>query len=189
MWLLDYLSISALSKGRYKTTHPSLNVIKSLIQVPRQGQVTHTKNEKPVVIDKNEILTREIQPHMKPWVDIIRENVICLGDHGKKRSRDSNASSTSTTLNHPSLFHPLDDIVDVNDEESFHSNSSSPSQNVSFASNVVSRVLQNPPHESQHSNTYLSETINLQTQHRDDYRKGLRLIGKTLKDVMSGKRK
>ncbi|GJR85141.1 hypothetical protein Tco_0209152 [Tanacetum coccineum] len=81
MWLLDYLSISAPSKGRYKTTPPSPNVIKSLIQVPRQGQVTRTKNKKPVVVDKNEILTREIQPHMKPWVDIIRENVIFLGGH------------------------------------------------------------------------------------------------------------
>ncbi|GJX62979.1 hypothetical protein Tco_0295879 [Tanacetum coccineum] len=81
MWSLDYLSISVPSKGRYKTTPPSPNVIKSLIQVPRQGQVTLTKNKKPVVVDKNEILTREIQPHMKPWVDIIRENVICLGGH------------------------------------------------------------------------------------------------------------
>nr|GEW90949.1 retrovirus-related Pol polyprotein from transposon TNT 1-94 [Tanacetum cinerariifolium] len=48
-------------------------------------------------------------------------------DHGKKRPHDSNASSSSTILNHPSLFHLLDEIVDVNDEESFHSNSSSPS--------------------------------------------------------------
>ncbi|GKC50798.1 hypothetical protein Tco_1073543 [Tanacetum coccineum] len=76
-------------------------------------------------------------------------------DHGKKRPRDSNASSSSTTLNHPSSFHSLDDIIDENDEESFRSNSYSPSQNVSSSSNVVSRVLQNPPHESQHLNTYL----------------------------------
>ncbi|GJZ57335.1 hypothetical protein Tco_0612829 [Tanacetum coccineum] len=110
-------------------------------------------------------------------------------DHGKKRPRDSNASSSSTTLNHPSSSHPLDDIVDVNDEESFRSNSSSPFQNVSFSSNVVSRVVQNPPNESQHLNTYLSETIDFQTQHRDDHRKGLGLIGKTLKDMMSGRRK
>ncbi|GJS00691.1 hypothetical protein Tco_0317199 [Tanacetum coccineum] len=81
MWSLDYLSISVPSKGRYKTTPPSLNVIKSLIQVPRQGQVTRTKNKKTIVVDKNEILSREIQPHMKPWVDIIRENAICLGGH------------------------------------------------------------------------------------------------------------
>ncbi|GKE56033.1 hypothetical protein Tco_1495218 [Tanacetum coccineum] len=224
MWLLDYLSISAPSKGRYKTTPPSPKVIKSLIQV------TRTKNKKPIVVDKNKILTREIQPHTKPWIDIIRENAICLGghrdhvsaylchmlyhiktstpynqaffilkriektrnkpkkllpygmlltrlfkhvvsifpelaidhylsydrvmhplaphyeqktrsDHGKKRPRDSNASSFSTTLNHPSSFHPLDDIVYENDEELFHSNSFSPSQNVSSSSNVVSRIL------------------------------------------------
>ncbi|GKE60738.1 hypothetical protein Tco_1511105 [Tanacetum coccineum] len=42
-------------------------------------------------------------------------------DHGKKRPRDSNASSSSTILNHSSSSHPLDDIVDVNDEASFHS--------------------------------------------------------------------
>ncbi|GJT21759.1 pentatricopeptide repeat-containing protein [Tanacetum coccineum] len=249
-YLLDYLSISAPIKGRYKTTPPLPNVILSLIQVPRQGQVTGTKNKKPVVIDKKEILTREIQPHMKPWVDIIRENVICLGGHrdhvfaclchmlycietstpynlaffilkrmektqnkpkellpygmlltilfkhvvsifpelaidhyisydrvmhplaphyerktrsnlGKKRPHDSNASSSSTTLNHPSQ---LDDIVDVNDKESFRSNSSSPSQNISSSSNVVSRVLQNPHHESQHLNTCLTEIIDFQTQ-------------------------
>ncbi|GJW61801.1 hypothetical protein Tco_0111136 [Tanacetum coccineum] len=127
MWSLDYLSISVPSKGRYKTNPPSPNVIKSFIQIPRQGQVTRTKNKKTIVVDKNEILTREIQPHMKPWVDIIRENAICLGDHGKKRPHESNSSSSFTTLNHPSLSHPLDDTLDANDEESFHSNSSSPS--------------------------------------------------------------
>ncbi|GKC95158.1 hypothetical protein Tco_1160600 [Tanacetum coccineum] len=120
---------------------------------------------------------------MKPWVDIIRENAICLGgdkdyvsaclchmlycietstrynlaffvlkrmektqskpkellpygmlltrlfkyvtasDHDKKRPRESNASSSSATLNHPSLSYPLDDSNDEDDDESFHSNS------------------------------------------------------------------
>ncbi|GJU15092.1 hypothetical protein Tco_1143058 [Tanacetum coccineum] len=81
MWSLDYLSISVPSKGCYKTTPPSPSVVKSFIQIPRQGQVTRTKNKKTIVVDKNEILTREIQPHMKPWVDIIHENAICLGGH------------------------------------------------------------------------------------------------------------
>ncbi|GJU01734.1 hypothetical protein Tco_1112072 [Tanacetum coccineum] len=250
MWSLDYLSISVPSKGRYKTTPPSPNVIKSFIQIPRQGQATRTKNKKTVVVDKNEILTRKIQPHMKPWVDIIRENAICLGGHkdhvsaclfhmlycietstrynlaffilkrmektqnkpkellpygklltrlfkhvvsvfhelvidhyishdwvmhplaphyerktrsdrGKKRPRESIASSSSTTFNHPFSSHLLDDTIDENDDESFHSNSSSPYQNISSSSNVVFRVRQNPPHESHNLNTYLSETINL----------------------------
>ncbi|GJW99660.1 hypothetical protein Tco_0183574, partial [Tanacetum coccineum] len=81
MWSLDYLSISVPSRGRYKTTPPSPNVVKSFIKIPRQGQVTRIKNKKTIVFDKNEILTRESQPHMKPWADIIRENAICLGGH------------------------------------------------------------------------------------------------------------
>ncbi|GJS53160.1 retrovirus-related pol polyprotein from transposon TNT 1-94 [Tanacetum coccineum] len=63
-------------------------------------------------------------------------------DRGKKRPRESNASSSSTTLNHPSPSHSLDDTLDENDDESFHSNSSSLSQNISSSS--VSRVCQNP---------------------------------------------
>ncbi|GJS73672.1 hypothetical protein Tco_0706513 [Tanacetum coccineum] len=240
MWSLDYLSISVPSKGRYKTTPSSPNVIKSLIQVPRQGQVTRTKNKKTIIVDKNEILSREIQPYMKPWVDIIGENAICLGGHRdhvsaclchmlycieistpynlaffilKRMEKIQNkpkellpygmlltrlfkhvvpcdsAISSSTTLNHQSSSRPLDDIVDENDEESFYSNSSSPSQNISSSSNVISRVRQNLPHKSPHLNTYLSETINLQTQQRDAHREGLRSIGKSLKDMMSGKQK
>ncbi|GKD54905.1 hypothetical protein Tco_1288292 [Tanacetum coccineum] len=221
MWSLDYLSISVLNKGRYKTTPPSPSVVKSFIQIPRQGQITRTKNKKTIIVDKNKILTREIQPHMKPWVDIIRENAICLGghkdhvfaclchmlycietsiqynlaffilkrmektrskpkellpygmlltrlfkhvvsvflelandryisydrvthllaphykrktrsDYGKKRPCELNASSSSTTLNHPSPSHPLDDTLDESDDESFHSNSSSLSRNISL---------------------------------------------------------
>ncbi|GJR17313.1 MAK10-like protein [Tanacetum coccineum] len=110
-------------------------------------------------------------------------------DRGKKRPRESNASSSSTTLNHPSSSHPLDDPIDENDDESFHSNPSSPSQNISSSSNDVSRVHQNPPHESHYLNTHLSETINLQTQQRDAHREGLRSIGQALKNMMGGKRK
>ncbi|GJX05587.1 hypothetical protein Tco_0191503 [Tanacetum coccineum] len=67
-------------------------------------------------------------------------------DHGKKRSRDSNASSSFTTLN---------------DEKSFHSNSSS----------------------------FLKRLLLVQSQQRDAHWEGLRSIGKALKDMMSGKRK
>ncbi|GJY93082.1 hypothetical protein Tco_0508864 [Tanacetum coccineum] len=48
-------------------------------------------------------------------------------DRGKKRPRESNASFSSTTLNHPSSSHPLDDPIDEDDDKSFHSNSSSSS--------------------------------------------------------------
>nr|GEV30667.1 retrovirus-related Pol polyprotein from transposon TNT 1-94 [Tanacetum cinerariifolium] len=257
IWSLDHLLVSVPSRGLYKTKPPSPRVIKTLIQVPRQGQETHTKNKKTIVVGENEILTREIQTHMKSWVDVIRENAICLGGHkdhvfaclchmlycietstprnleflllkimektrfkpndllpygmlltrlfkhvvsvslelafdhylshdramhllppyyeqktradqGKKRSHESNASSSSSTLNHPSLSHPLDDSIDEND---------------------VSRVHQNPCYESHYLYTFFSKTINLQTQQRDAHQEGLRSVGQALKNMMGGKRK
>ncbi|GJW04060.1 hypothetical protein Tco_1562916 [Tanacetum coccineum] len=50
MWSLDHLSVSVPSRGFYKTKPPSPRAIKSLIQVPRQGQETRTKNKKAVVV-------------------------------------------------------------------------------------------------------------------------------------------
>ncbi|GJS85450.1 hypothetical protein Tco_0751991 [Tanacetum coccineum] len=111
-------------------------------------------------------------------------------NRGKKRPRESNASSSSSsTLNHLSSSHPLDDFIEENDDESFHPNPASPSQNISSSSNNVSKVHQNPPHESHYLNTYLSETINRQTQQRDAHREGLRSIGQALKNMMGGKQK
>ncbi|GJV93343.1 hypothetical protein Tco_1541156 [Tanacetum coccineum] len=110
-------------------------------------------------------------------------------DRGKKRPRESNASSSSATLNHPSSSHLLDDPINEDDDESFHPNSSSPSQNIPSLSNIVSIAHQNPPHESHYLNTHLSETINLQTQQRDAHREGLRSIGQALKNMMGGKQK
>ncbi|GJQ93469.1 hypothetical protein Tco_0004608 [Tanacetum coccineum] len=278
MWSLDYLSVSVPSRGLYKTKPPSPRVIKSFIQVPRQGQETRTKNKKTVVVGENEILTREIHTHMKPWVDIIRENAICLGGHkdhvsaclchmlycietstpynlaffilkrmektrfkpkellpygmlltrlfkhvvsvspelvfdqylshdramhpiaphferktrsdrGKKRPREQNASSSSTIQNHPPSSTPLDLMVDESDDESLHSNSSSPSQQFSSSSNVDPQVCQNPSHESHDLNTLLSETITFQTQQRDAHREGLTSIRQTLKNLMGRRRK
>nr|GEU80455.1 hypothetical protein [Tanacetum cinerariifolium] len=100
-------------------------------------------------------------------------------DRGNKRPRESNSSSSSCTLNHPSLSYPLDDSIDENDDESFHSNPSSSFQNISSLSNDVSRVHQNPPHKSHYLNTFLSKTINLQTQQRDAHWEGLRTGGWT----------
>nr|GEU62370.1 pentatricopeptide repeat-containing protein [Tanacetum cinerariifolium] len=278
MWLLDYLSISTPSKDRYKTTPHSPGVIKSLIQVPRQGQVTHTQRKKTIIVDANKILTSEIQTHIKPWVEIICENVFCVGgyrdhvsacifhmlycietstqynlaffilkrmkrtrnkpkellpygmlltrffnyvvtdfpeleidrytsydrvmyplaphyerktraDHGTKRPHGSTPSSSPSTLNHPSSSHHIDENVDVDDEKSTHSNSSSSSQVIGSMSNVVLRVFSNLPHESQSLDLYQTEILNHQTKFRDEYRKGLRSIKKALKDLMKGSKK
>ncbi|GKA78958.1 hypothetical protein Tco_0785495, partial [Tanacetum coccineum] len=108
-------------------------------------------------------------------------------NQGKKRPRESNASSSFTTQNHPSSFLPLDHMIDENDDESFHSNSSSPSQQFSPSSNVASRVRQNPSYESHDLNTLLSKTITFQSQQRNAHRDGLRSIRQALQNMMGGK--
>ncbi|GJX79349.1 hypothetical protein Tco_0327498 [Tanacetum coccineum] len=225
MWSLDYLSVSVPSRGLYKTKPPSPRVIKTLIQVPRQGQETRTKHKKTVVVGGHRdhvsaclchmlyciktstpynlaffILKRMEKTRFKPkellhygmLLTRLFKHVVFVSpelafdhylshdramhlltphyerktrvDQGVKRPRESNASSSSTTQNHPSSSHPLDHMVDENDDESFHSNSSSPSQQVSSSSNVASRVRKNPSRESHDLNTFLSETITIQTQ-------------------------
>ncbi|GJW49471.1 hypothetical protein Tco_0090822 [Tanacetum coccineum] len=110
-------------------------------------------------------------------------------NHGTKRCRDSNLSSSFTALNHSSSSHHIDENVDDNDEESYHSSTLSLPQLISSLSNVVPRVFENLPHESQSLNSYQTEIINHQIQHRDEQRKGLRSIGKVLKDMMKGNKK
>ncbi|GKD75100.1 hypothetical protein Tco_1333382 [Tanacetum coccineum] len=80
---------------------------------------------------------------------------------------------SSTIQNHPSSSNPLDHMVDVSDDESFHSNSSFPSQQVSSSSTVDPLFRQNPSYESHDLHTFLSETITFQTQQRDAHREGL----------------
>ncbi|GJR83098.1 hypothetical protein Tco_0153883 [Tanacetum coccineum] len=62
-------------------------------------------------------------------------------DHGTKRCRDSNPSSSSIALNHSSSSHHIDENVDDNDEESFHSSTPSLPQLISSLSNVVPRIF------------------------------------------------
>ncbi|GJZ74792.1 retrovirus-related pol polyprotein from transposon TNT 1-94 [Tanacetum coccineum] len=275
---LNDLSMRSPTKGRYQTTPPSPSVIKTLIQTPRQGLVTHVRKKKPIDVDDNEILNHEIQHHMSSWVEIIRENVFCLGghrdhvsaclchmlycietstkynlaffilkrmkiirntpkgilpygmlltrlfthivsnlpessndryilcdhvmyplaphyerktrsDHGTKRCRSSNPSSSSNVLDHPSSSHHIIENNDGNNEESFHSNTPSPTQLVNSLSNNVPRVFENPPHENQTFHFYQTEILNHQSQPRDEHREGLRSIGNALKNVMRSKKK
>ncbi|GJZ85495.1 pentatricopeptide repeat-containing protein [Tanacetum coccineum] len=109
-----------------------------------------------------------------------------LFDHGTKRFRQSNPSSSSNTLDHSSSSHYVDENIDENDKESSHSNTPSPSQLINSLSNVVPRVFENPPHENQTTHTYQTKILNHQNQHRDEHRKGLRSIGRALKNAVRG---
>ncbi|GJU10953.1 hypothetical protein Tco_1133349 [Tanacetum coccineum] len=176
---------SVPSRGLYKTKLPSPRVIKSLIQVPRQGghkdhvsaclchmlycietstpynlaffilkRMEKTRFKPKELLPYGILLTRlfkhvmSVSPELEFDHYLLHDRAMhpfaphyerkTRADRGKKRHRESNASSSSTTQNHPSLFLPLDHMVDENDDESFHSNSSSPSQQFSPSSDVAS---------------------------------------------------
>ncbi|GKB19571.1 hypothetical protein Tco_0853494 [Tanacetum coccineum] len=110
-------------------------------------------------------------------------------DHSTKRCRPPNRNLSSNVLDHSSSSHHVDENDDGNDEESFHSNTPSPSQLINSLSNVVPRIFENPPHTYQTMHTYQNEILNNQSQHRDEHQKGLRSIGRALKNAMMGSKK
>ncbi|GKC50920.1 hypothetical protein Tco_1073665 [Tanacetum coccineum] len=168
MWSLDHFSVSVPSRGFYKIKPLSPRVIKSLIQVPRQGQETRTKNKKRIVVgghkdhvsaclchmlycietstpynlaffilkrmEKTRFKPKELLPYGMLLTSYASARSSLRADRGKKRPRDPNASSA--TPNHPSSSHPLVDPSDENDDESSHSNPSSPSQNISSSPSI-----------------------------------------------------
>ncbi|GKB30736.1 hypothetical protein Tco_0870137 [Tanacetum coccineum] len=109
-------------------------------------------------------------------------------DHGKKSPRESNASSSSTSFKSSISFYPLVDTVIKMMMNHFIPIFISV-QNISSSSILSIGVRQNPPHESNNLNTYLSENNLQSSTSRCFTREGLRSIGQALKNMMGGKRK
>ncbi|GKA08917.1 retrovirus-related pol polyprotein from transposon TNT 1-94 [Tanacetum coccineum] len=76
---LNNLESSVPTSGPYQTNPPSPNEIKLYVQVEREDFVTRIRHDQVIDVEENQILTREITPIMKTWVDIIRKNVFFLG--------------------------------------------------------------------------------------------------------------
>ncbi|GKB32818.1 hypothetical protein Tco_0872219 [Tanacetum coccineum] len=87
----------------------------SSIEIDRDGQVRHIHHEEEIDVLEYQVLTREIEPTMKPLEEIIRENVFCLGDVPPR------PLSPQPLQSHPSLditlslslITPLDHIYDT----------------------------------------------------------------------------
>ncbi|GJU39992.1 hypothetical protein Tco_1192949 [Tanacetum coccineum] len=71
--------IASPTSGPYQTNPPSPDDIKLYVEEEREGRVTRIRHDKVINVEDNQILTREIVTVMKTWVEIIRENVFCLG--------------------------------------------------------------------------------------------------------------
>ncbi|GJX44253.1 hypothetical protein Tco_0260929 [Tanacetum coccineum] len=65
--------------GPYQTNPPSPDDIISSIRIDREGQVRRIRHEEEIDVLEYQVLTREIEPTLKPLEKIIRENVFCLG--------------------------------------------------------------------------------------------------------------
>ncbi|GJS01332.1 retrovirus-related pol polyprotein from transposon TNT 1-94 [Tanacetum coccineum] len=76
---LEDLKFSVTKSGPYKTNPPCPDDIISYIRKEQEGTITRIRHDQEIDVDDHQILTCGIVSFMKSWVEIIRENVFCLG--------------------------------------------------------------------------------------------------------------
>ncbi|GJU59533.1 hypothetical protein Tco_1237299 [Tanacetum coccineum] len=183
----ETLEIDEVVNVTESRNHPLENVIGNLNQITLRSQ---TENQSNFFCFISTIEPKNVNEALKDestkWVyrNKLDENGVV--SRNKARCRSSNPSSSSNVLDHPSSSHHMYENDDGDDEESFHSNTPSPSQLINSLSNIVLRVFENPPHENQTIHSYQTKILNHQSQYRDEHRKGLRSIGRALKNAMKG---
>ncbi|GKC76276.1 hypothetical protein Tco_1127050 [Tanacetum coccineum] len=77
-WSLDELAYGVPTDGPYQTNSSSPDDIISSIRIDREGQVRRIRHEEQIDVLEYQVLTREIEPTLKPLEEIIWENVFCL---------------------------------------------------------------------------------------------------------------
>ncbi|GKF86739.1 hypothetical protein Tco_0254566, partial [Tanacetum coccineum] len=77
-WSLDELAYGVPTDGPYQTNPPFPDDIISSIRIDREGQVRCIHHEEEIDVLEYQVLTREIEPTLKPLEEIIQENVFCL---------------------------------------------------------------------------------------------------------------
>ncbi|GKC07496.1 hypothetical protein Tco_0999106, partial [Tanacetum coccineum] len=179
-WRLDELAYGISLDGPYQTNPPSIEDIISSIRIDREGQVRRIRHEEEIDVLEYQVLTREIEPTLKPLEEIIRENVFCLGgnqDHvplnnesyvlydpvmtplaaqlERKPRRDRGMrrgrhSTSSSTFDQTSSFHLNDDDDYGNDKGTSRASTPSPIRYVNSLTDQVPQVFQNPPNIEPH---------------------------------------
>ncbi|GJR83403.1 hypothetical protein Tco_0154188 [Tanacetum coccineum] len=104
-WSLDELAYGVPTDGPYQTNPPSPDDIISSIRIDREGQVRRIRHEEEIDVLEYQVLTREIEPTLKPLEEIIRENIFCLW--GNRSSECQMSSHVLYEHSHESLFTPL----------------------------------------------------------------------------------
>nr|GEX80705.1 cytochrome P450 [Tanacetum cinerariifolium]GEY69756.1 cytochrome P450 [Tanacetum cinerariifolium] len=70
-WSLDELAYRVPSDGPYQTNPSSPDDIISSIRFDREGQVCRIRHEEEINVQEYQVLTREIEPTLKPLEEII----------------------------------------------------------------------------------------------------------------------
>ncbi|GKD40191.1 hypothetical protein Tco_1260398 [Tanacetum coccineum] len=78
-WSLDELAYGVPTDGPYQPNPPSPDDIILSIRIDREGQVRRIRHEEEIDVLEYQVLTRKIEPTLKPLEEIIQENVFCLG--------------------------------------------------------------------------------------------------------------
>ena len=77
-WSLDALITTTPTIGKYATVLPPLDEIKTIVLKPRTSTLTRTYQGKKIPLMENQILTNEVDTHLKFIEEVVRENVFCL---------------------------------------------------------------------------------------------------------------
>ncbi|GKB38715.1 hypothetical protein Tco_0883657 [Tanacetum coccineum] len=111
------------------------------IRINRDGQVRRIRHEEEIDVLEYQVLTRKIEPTLKPLEEIIQENVFCLGERKPKRDRGMRrgrySTSSSSAFDQPSSSHLNDDDNDGNDEGTSRASTPSPIRYVNSLTNQV----------------------------------------------------
>ncbi|GJU68008.1 hypothetical protein Tco_1254267 [Tanacetum coccineum] len=78
-WSLDELAYGVPTDGPYQTNPPFSDDIILSIRIDREGQVRRIRHAEEIDVLEYQVLTREIEPTLKPLEENIWENVFCLG--------------------------------------------------------------------------------------------------------------
>ncbi|GJW95651.1 hypothetical protein Tco_0175323 [Tanacetum coccineum] len=198
-WRLDELAYGIPSDGPYQTNLPTIEDIISSIRINRYGQVRRIRHEEEIDVLEYQVLTREIEPTLKPLEEIIRkmenpelenESYVLYDrvmtplaaqleqkprrDRGTRRGHHS--TSSSSTFDQPSSSHLNDDDDDGNDEGTSRSSTPSLIRYVNSLTNQVPQVFQNQPNIDPHLEPFYTrqtKIINRQVQLRDEQRGGV----------------
>ncbi|GJV01334.1 retrovirus-related pol polyprotein from transposon TNT 1-94 [Tanacetum coccineum] len=179
------------------------------------GQVRRIRHEEEIDVLEYQVLTREIEPTLKPLEEIIlkmenpkleNESYVLYDrvmnplaaqlerkprrDRGTRRGRHS--TSSSSAFDQPSSSHLNDDDDDGNDEGTSRTSTPSPIRYVNSLTNQIPQVFQNPPNIDPHLEPFYTrqtEIINRQVQLRDEQRGGVRSIRKSLRRLWRNMKK